>query len=352
MSSAEGPAPAAIGGEPKPESGVRAPAAPKKSIIALSQADRLANLASGGATTFLIGGVAAVVLSLFPLRLTDSQWQLGVLANLVANGSWILLGLVLLHLACMLQPRNAPLNQRLMLWRRLAALAAAGYLLIVPLQVATTWIGVDASRNARERVISKSETQLKAYRDALMGAANLTDLKGRLGAIPGAPPLPEQASMVPYDVVRERLLQQLEQAETRFRQRVQTVRPGPNILELGRQTARGAIASLMLALGFASGAEGLFGQASLLESLKLLTRKAKSKPAKGDRLKGLRNQWQWLKQRLSLPKRSAIRPISKPQKQARRRPLVLKIPRQWKFWRKPFWRKKKSSSRQRIRVSR
>jgi len=61
-------------------------------------------------------------------------------------------------------------------------------------------------------------------------------------------------------------------------------------LELGRQTARGAIASLMLALGFASGAEGLFGQASLLESLKLLARRAKGEPAKGSRLNGLRNQ--------------------------------------------------------------
>jgi hypothetical protein len=347
MSSAEGPAPAAIGGELKPETGATAPVLPEKARIALSQADRLANLASGGATTFLIGGVVAVALSLFPLRLADSQWQLGVLANLVANGSWILIGLVLLHLACMLQPRNAPLNQRLMLWRRLAALAAVGYLVIAPLQVVITWIGVDSSRNTRERVISKSETQLKAYRDALMGSANLTDLKERLGAISGAPPLPEQAALVPYPVVRERLLQQLEQAETRFRERVQNVRPGPNALDLWRQTARGALASLMLALGFASGAEGLFGQASLLESLKLLVRKARTKPPKGSRLKGLRNQLQWLKQRLSLPKRSAIRPISKPRSQTRRRPLQLKIPRQWQFW-----RKKKRSSRQRIRVPR
>jgi hypothetical protein len=352
MSSAEGPAPAAISGEPKPESGAKAPVPPEKARIALSQANRLANLASGAATTFLIGGVAAVVLGLFPLRLADRQWQLGVLANLVANGSWILIGLVLLHLASMLQSRNRALNQRLMLWRRLAALAAVGYLLIVPLQVAITWIGVDASRNTRERVISTSETQLKAYRDALMGAANLTDLKERLGAIPGAPPLPAQASLVPYAEVRERLLQQLEQAETRFRQQVQTLRPGPNTLELGRQTARGAIASLMLALGFASGAEGLFGQASLLESLKLLARKAKSKPAKGSRLKGLRNQFQWIRQRLNLPRRSAIRPISKPQDQSRRRPQQLKIPRPWQFWRERFWRKKKGSSSRRIRGSR
>ena len=353
MSSAEGPAPAAFGAEPKPKSGATAPVTPEKARFALSQSDRLAQLASGGATTFLLGGVAAVVLALFPLRLADSQWQLGVLANLVANGSWILIGLVLLHLASMLQPRNGALSQRLMLWRRLAALAAVGYLLIVPLQVAITWIGVDASRNSRERVISKSESELKDYRDALMGSANLTDLKGRLGAIPaGAPALPEQASLVPYPEVRERLLQQLEQAETRLRQRVQTIQPSPNALELGHQTARSALASLMLALGFASGAEGLFGQVSLLESLKLLARKAKRKPARATRLKGLLNPWQWLKQRLSLPKRSAIRPISRPRKQARRRPLRLKIPRQWQFWRQPFWRKNKNSSRQRNRVPR
>jgi hypothetical protein len=350
MSSAEGPAPAAISGESKPESGAPAAVIPENTRFALSQADRLANLASGAATTFLIGGVAAVVLALFPLRLADRQWQLGVLNNLVANGSWILVGLVLLHLASMLQPMNRALSQRLMLWRRLAALAAVGYMLIVPLQVAITWIGVDASRNTRERVISKSGIQLKSYRDALMGAANLTDLKARLGAIPGAPPLPEQASLVPYQVVRERLLEQLEQAETRFRQQVQTVRPGPSALQLWGQIARGAVASLMLALGFASGAEGLFGQASLLESLKLLLRRASNKPAKGRRLKGLPNPFQWIKQRLNLPKRSAIRPISKPQRLARFRPLQLKIHRQWQSWRKRFRRKKKGPSRQRNRV--
>jgi len=352
MSSAEGPAPAAFGAEPKPKSSATAPVTPEKARFALPQADRLALLASGAATTFLLGGVAAVVLALFPLRLADSEWQLGVLANLVANGRWILIGLVLLHLASMLQPRNGALSQRLMLWRRLAALAAVGYLLIVPLQVAITWIGVDTSRNTRERVISQSESELKAYRDALMGSANLTDLKGRLGAIPGAPALPELASLVPYPVVRERLLQQLEQAETGHRQWLQTIQPSPNALELGHQTARGALASLMLALGFASGAEGLFGHASLLESLKLLARKAKRKSAKGSRLKGLRNPWQWLKQWLSLPKRSAIRSTSRPRNQARRRPLVLKIPRQWQFWRKLFWSKNKNSSRQRIRVPR
>jgi len=321
MNSAEGPAPVAIGSEPKPESGATAAVTSKKARISGFQANRLAHVASGGATTFLIGGVAAVLLALFPLRLADRQWQLGVLANLVSNGSWVLIALVLLHLACTLQPRNQALSQRLLLWRRLAALAAVGYLLIVPLQVAITWLGVDASRNERERVISKSETQLKAYRDALLGAPNLTDLKERLGAIPGAPPLPEQASLLPYADVREGMLQQLEQAESRFRQRVQTLRPAPNTLELGRQTARGAIASLMLALGFASGAEGLFGKASLLDSLKL-------------------------------PKRSAIRPISKPQNKTRRPPLQLNIPRQWQFWRERFWRKKKSSSSRRNRASR
>ena len=329
MSSAEGPAPVAIGGEPKPESRATAAETPKIARIAPTQANRLANLASGGATTFLIGGVAAVVLALFPLRLADRQWQLGVLANLVANGSWILIGLVLLHLASMLEPRNRALSQRLMLWRRLAALAAVGYLLIAPLQVTITWLGVDASRNERERLISNSKTQLQSYRDALMGATNLNDLKERLGAIPGAPPLPKQASLLPYAEVSERLLLQVEQAESRLRQRLESLPPPPNTLELWRQTARGAIASLMLALGFASGAEGLLGEAS-----------------------GRRNQFQWIKQWLNLPKRSGIRPISKPRRRARRPPLQLKIPRQWQFWSKRFWRKKKRSSRRRIRESR
>jgi len=246
----------------------------------MSPTDRMASLASGGATTFLIGGIAAMVLALFPIRLSNSQWQLGVLNNLVANGSWMLIGLVLLHLASMLQPNNGALNKRLMLWRRLAALAAVGYLLIAPLQVVATWVGVDLTRNTSDRVISKSEAQLKAYRRALMGSANLTDLKAQLKAIPGAPTLPDQVSQIPYAEARARLMQQLDQAEAQFRQGVKTVRRGPNKLEIWRQTARTALTSLLLALGFASGAEGGFGHASLLDSLKQKATKPKSKSPK------------------------------------------------------------------------
>jgi len=265
----------------------------------MSPTDRMASLASGGSTTFLIGGIAAVVLAVFPLRLTNSQWQLGVLNNLVANGSWMLIGLVLLHLASMLQPTNTALNKRLMLWRRLAALAAVGYLLIAPLQVVATWIGVDVTRNTSDRVISKSEAQLKAYRNALMGSANLTDLKAQLKAIPGAPTLPDQVSQIPYAEARARLLQQLDQAEAQFRQGVKTVRRGPNKLEIWRQTARTALTSLLLAVGFARGAEGGFGYASLLDSLKQKAAKPKSKSPKSPKFsrpkgqKGSRKPWQF-----------------------------------------------------------
>ena len=302
MSSAEGQVPSATGGKARPDSGAPAPAGQERPRIAMSPTDRMASLASGGATTFLISGIAAVVLALFPLRLANIQWQLGVLNNLVANGSWMLIGLVLLHLASMLQPSNAALNKRLMLWRRLAALAAVGYLLIAPLQVVATWIGVDVTRNTSDRVISKSEAQLKAYRNALMGAANLTDLKAQLKAIPGAPTLPDQVSQIPYAEARARLLQQLDQAEAQFRQGVKTVRRGPNQLELWRQTARGALTSLLLALGFASGAEGGFGHASLLDSLKQRGANPKSKSPKMPKSpkfsrpkapKGPRKPWQF-----------------------------------------------------------
>ena len=302
MSSAEGQVPTVNGGKARPESSSPASAGPERPRIAMSPTDRMASLASGGATTFLIGAIAAVVLGLFPIRLTNSQWQLGLLNNLVANGSWMLIGLVLLHLASMLQPNNGALNKRLMLWRRLAAIAAVGYLLIAPLQVVATWVGVDVTRNTSDRVISKSEAQLKAYRRALMGSANLTDLKTQLKAIPGAPTLPDQVAQIPYAEARARLMQQLDQAEAQFRQGVKTARRGPNKLELWRQTARGVLTSLLLAVGFASGAEGGFGHASLLDSIKQRATKPKSKspkmpkPPKFSRPKGPkgpRKPWQF-----------------------------------------------------------
>ncbi len=203
-----------------------------------------------------MSGVITVVLTLLPLRLQDRAWQMGAISTLLANGPWILVGLVLLHLACLLQPRNGGLNNRLGTGRRLAGLGAVLYLLITPLPPLLTWRTLAVNQNSRDELIRASTDQMRGYRRALLESSSLAELKQRLASIPGTDPLPAQLERFPFPVVRQSLLRQLEVAETRVNRRVRSLQADPNRWELWRKALQASLGSLMLALGFASGAEG------------------------------------------------------------------------------------------------
>jgi hypothetical protein len=223
MQTPEGPSPEPSGlvpgPDPAPPSPLDPPGAPagakpaaKKAPIlriSASQAQALGSVAAGASTVFLLGTAATLLVSLFPVQLVNSQWQLSQMANLVANGSWLLLGLVLLHLAVLLQPNQARLTQRLATLRWLAAGAAVLYLLLAPLQLVATWNGIDAVENTRGRVMGGTMARVKALRVAIQKASDLPDLRRRAAAIPGAPPIPEEAANLPFETLRRTLLGQL-----------------------------------------------------------------------------------------------------------------------------------------------
>jgi len=335
--------------------------APNRTSIA--QARHLSRLASGGSIALMVGGVATVGLSLLPLRITDSQWQLGMISNLLANGPWILLGLVLLHLASLFQPLNGPLRGRLLNGRRLASAAALLYLLITPLPLVLTWNNLHIDHVRREQVIVTSSKQMRDYREALTLATNLADLRIRMGAIRGAAPLPPDVNSAPFGLVRREMLRQLEGAEERFRGKVLALRADPNRWELWRKALQGSVASLMLALGFASGAEGWSSPGSAMASLL----KGKKRPTgEGTRigslktlrsrlsLKALPRRWtkatQGLQRRLSRLSLPLLGPLRRKRGKAKRPALGRPWP--WSRASKPKAKGKSGSSSTRVRISR
>jgi hypothetical protein len=201
----------------------------------------------------------SATLALLPLKLGQVEWQIAAISTLLSNGPWILLGLVLLHLACMLQPRDGVLLQRLGTARRLATVATLLFLLISPLPPLLTWRSLEVAQSGRNRVINTSSNQLQAYRRAVTESVDFTDLKQRMAAIPGSAPLPEQLSRLPFRTVREGLLAQLAQTEQRVQTRLRKLENQPNLWEPWRKGIQASFGSLMLALGFSSGAEGLGG---------------------------------------------------------------------------------------------
>jgi hypothetical protein len=225
------------------------------------------------------------------VQLVNSQWQLSQMANLVANGSWLLLGLVLLHLAVLLQPNQARLTQRLATLRWLAAGAAVLYLLLAPLQLVATWNGIDAVENTRGRVMGGTMARVKALRVAIQKASDLPDLRRRAAAIPGAPPIPAEAANLPFETLRRTLLGQLDTVETNVKRQLGQATTPTARQEIWRQTLRNIFTSLLLAIGFASGAQGWPGKPSLLASLLALRLPSLSRKIRLPKLTGLR-AWQ------------------------------------------------------------
>jgi hypothetical protein len=240
--------------------------------FSISQSQAVGSIAAGASTVFLVGTLATVLLNLFPLQFGNSQWQLSQMGNLVANGSWLLLGLVLLHLAAALQPSNFRLVRRLATARRLAAFGAVLFLAITPLQLVATWNGIDTVDNTRNRVVSTTVERVQLLREAIVKARNLADLKQRAASIPNAPPIPPEAATLPFETLRSTLLGQLNAVESNVRGQREQGNPRAGQQAIWRQAIRGAITSLLLAIGFASGAEGGEDKPSLLATLLSLFR--------------------------------------------------------------------------------
>jgi hypothetical protein len=273
------------------------PAAKKAPILRItaSQAQALSSVAAGAATVFLLGTAATLLVNLVPVQLVNSQWQLSQMANLVANGSWLLLGLVLLHLAVLLQPNQAWLTRRLATLRWLAAGAAVLYLLLAPLQLVATWNGIDAVENTRGRVMGGTMARVKALRVAIQKASDLPDLRRRAAAIPGAPPIPEEAANLPFETLRRTLLGQLDTVETNVTRRLGQATTPTARQQIWGQTLRNIFTSLLLAIGFASGAQGWAGKPSLLASLlalRLPSLSRKIRLPKFTRLRAWQRGWQ------------------------------------------------------------
>ena len=305
MQTPEGPSPEPSGlvpgPDPAPPSPLDPPDAPagakpaaKKAPtlrITASQAQALSSVAAGASTVFLLGTAATLLVNLVPVQLVNSQWQLSQMANLVANGSWLLLGLVLLHLAVLLQPNQARLTQRLATLRWLAAGAAVLYLLLAPLQLVATWNGIDAVENTRGRVMGGTMARVKALRVAIQKASDLPDLRRRAAAIPGAPPIPEEAANLPFETLRRTLLGQLDTVETNVTRRLGQATTPTARQQIWGQTLRNIFTSLLLAIGFASGAQGWPGKPSLLASLLALRLPSLSRKIRLPKLTRLR-AWQ------------------------------------------------------------
>lgn len=241
--------------------------------LALDPDRDLATVAVGASNVVLLGSLLNLGFGLFPLRLADTQWQLNQMSNLAANGTWILLALVLLHLGVRHQPSKGRWVLRLSFLRRLSVPLTLVFLLLVPLQLAITWQGLETARSGSDLALRRSLGNAAVMKRVIAEARDLKDLTRRVRAIPGAPPIPPEAASLPFETLRRSLLGQLDALMGSLRDRLAPSERIATEQTLWRQSVRTALTNLLLAFGFASVSRGEKNRSQLISLLLGLPRR-------------------------------------------------------------------------------
>jgi hypothetical protein len=216
------------------------------------------------AAALLLVFLASLLPQLLPLRLLDPSWQLRLCGVMSENGVLPLMALGLLFLATYLDPDNAIIRSLRESASWLAGVAALGFLLLIPLQLAAL---AQASsrldlRQQQQRQIGQE--RLDAIKQAIAAAGSNVELNQRLVALQ-APPLPAAELVLPLPQLRQLLSQRL--LQTRALLQRSFSRPAQRPLHtLLLQALRGVLSNLAYGLAFAACAYGRRQQRSLLQA--------------------------------------------------------------------------------------
>lgn len=251
-----------------------APTPPPEQGLRLDPVRDLAIIAARASSVLLLASLCNLLIGLFPLRLADGQWQLNQMANLAANGFWILLGVVLLHLAVQQQPSRARWLKRLIALRRLMAPLALLYLLVVPLQLGIIGWGISVARSDTTITLKSTLTRTGLIRAAIVQATDLSDLERRVKAIPGSPPIPREAAGLPFPVLKSTLVGQIDSLASRVRDQLYGGNRKREQIErdLWLGGLRSALTNLFLAFAFASASGDSAETAPLIQLMRGLPR--------------------------------------------------------------------------------
>jgi hypothetical protein len=219
-------------------------------------------LFDGGAIALFVIFLVHLIPVLLKTNPTSPQWQGEFVDVLVNEGLLAFLGFVLLHLAGFIQPSHDRLRRRLRMAKRLAVLAVAGYLLLVPLQIWSS-VGSFASAQAKRAAYLEQGARLSEIREALQDSSGVNDLNVRLQSLL-QPALTSEQMAQPFPQLRTSLLADNASQQQKLSQQLMKNAEGGDffaaIVRVG--------SALGWALAFASGAVPWGSHSTLIERLR------------------------------------------------------------------------------------
>ncbi|MBM5816422.1 MAG: hypothetical protein FJ083_07490 [Cyanobacteria bacterium K_Offshore_surface_m2_239] len=214
------------------------------------------------AYTLFIVFLAQVVTSLFPIALIQPQWLVRVSATLRGTASLPLIAVALVMLANLLDSNVMPSSDQLRLIRRLATIAAIGFLLLIPIQ---SYGAVTGIRNQ----VQQSQGQLKKLADAanqVQKATNEAELREAIRAIPGGEQLANRPLGADVQTIKTGLLARLRPSVKRLENQLKDSQNEALQNTIGPLIRDGIIA-LAYAIGFAGMGYSKSGQPTPIRRL-------------------------------------------------------------------------------------
>jgi hypothetical protein len=183
------------------------------------------------AFALLVVFAATVLNAALPLQLVNPRWLQGLIQALLSQGFLPLIALVLLQLAVVLNPKSSRLRRRRDRFCRLSLVAALGFALLIPLQLASTWGSLNQLSSGQSQQSLKGLAVIGQLRQAISGATSHQDLASRLAALP----IPQSGTTSPADLAlpfpqRQRnLLEGLARSEAQLTSVASTAAPIPGL---------------------------------------------------------------------------------------------------------------------------
>lgn len=186
---------------------------------------------------------------ILPIQILNPLWQIGVVNSLVSNAGIAGTGLILLHLAHYVGNNTAgALTQRRTV-SSLAAVAAIGFLLLIPLQISAVTRGLLNVRVGLAQQTKSIDRQATRFRTEIRNAVTISELKTRMVAIGGPVPGPEDLR-TPLPELKQSLLKLVDLETTRLKGDIDRFSFKDEAWALAEQTLRLSISALALSLGF------------------------------------------------------------------------------------------------------
>ncbi len=191
--------------------------------------------------------LAQVISSLFPIAQLQPEWMVRISNSLRGTASLPIMALAMIMLANMIDKKVMPSSMHLQLFRRIASLAAIGFLLLIPLQTYGAVVGINSQLQQGRAQLNK----LGSAAELVQKASNEPQLREAIRAIPGAEELANRPLGADVNTIKTALLDRLIQSKNSLQNQLNE-EAGKARQNLILPLIRDAAIALSYAIGFAS----------------------------------------------------------------------------------------------------